>query len=149
MVSWAALGGLFPASQGRWSFPSTQLCQVCIWSPVSSSELHCTGEIWTYWRESINGPQRWWGNKAPNIWGSAWRRKGSGGILSAYINTWREGTKKMEPGSFQWCPHGRTRGNRHNWNTGGSVWTSGNTVLLWGWLSTRAGCPERLRSLPA
>ena len=29
------------------------------------------------------------------------------------------------------------------WNTGGSLWTSGNTFSLWGWLSTGTGCPER------
>lgn len=26
------------------------------------------------------------------------------GVSSMSINTWREGTKRTEPGSFQWCP---------------------------------------------
>lgn len=29
--------------------------------------------------------------------------------------------------------------------TGGSVWTSGNTFALWGWQSTGIGCPESCR----
>ena len=33
-----------------------------------------------------------------------------------------------------------------NWNTGSSVWTYGNTFLLWGWQSTSTGCPDRLWS---
>lgn len=31
-----------------------------------------------------------------------------------------------------------------NWNRKISLWTSGNTSLLWRWLSTDTGCPERL-----
>jgi len=27
-----------------------------------------------------------------------------------------------------------------NWNTGGSLWTSGNTSTLWRWSSTGTGC---------
>ena len=34
-----------------------------------------------------------------------------------------------------------------NWNMGGSLRTSGNAFLLWGWLSTRTGYPGRLWSL--
>lgn len=30
----------------------------------------------------------------------------------------------------------------------GSVWTAGNVILLWGWLSTGTGCPGRLWSFP-
>ena len=35
-------------------------------------------------------------------------------------------------------------------NTGGSLWTSGNTFSLWGWLSTGTGCPGKWwsRSIP-
>jgi len=36
-----------------------------------------------------------------------------------------------------------------NWNTGGSLWTSGNTFLLQGRPSTGTGCPESLWSLCA
>jgi len=34
-----------------------------------------------------------------------------------------------------------------NWNTGGSLWTSGNTLLLWGWLRIGTGCPRKLWGL--
>lgn len=33
-----------------------------------------------------------------------------------------------------------------NWNTGGSVWTSGNTSLLWGGLGAGASCREVVQS---
>jgi len=36
-ISWAALGGVLPAGQGRWSFPSTQHWWGHMWSAVSSS----------------------------------------------------------------------------------------------------------------
>lgn len=34
-----------------------------------------------------------------------------------------------------------------NWNTGGSLSTPGNTYILWRWLSTGTGYPERLGHL--
>lgn len=34
---------------------------------------------------------------------SAWRKEGSGGILSMSIDTWRERTESMDSCSFQWC----------------------------------------------
>ena len=77
----------------------------------------------------------------------AWRREGSGGILSVYINTWRESAKKTEPGCFQWCPVTGEEAVGTNWNMRGFVLTSGNIFLLWGWPRTGTGCPERLWSL--
>lgn len=70
-------------------------------------------------------------------------KRGLGGILSIYLNTWREGTKEAEPGSFQGCPVAGPETLGTDWNTGGSIWTSGNTSLLWGWLSTDTGCLGR------
>lgn len=37
-------------------------------------------------------------------------------------------------------------GRSTNWNSGGSIWTYENALLLWGWLSNRTGCPVRLWS---
>lgn len=51
--------------------------------------------------------------------------------LNRYINTWRKGTKKMEPRCFWWCLVTGQETMGTNWNTGGAVWTSGN-ILLWG-----------------
>ena len=70
------------------------------------------------------------------------------GVSSMYVNTWREGAKKTEPGSFQWCPVPGPVAMGTNWNTGGSLWTSGNTFSLWGWSSTGTSCPERLWNFP-
>jgi len=41
---------------------------------------------------------------------SACRRGGSAEISSICTNTWKEGAKKMQPGSFQVVPSDRTRG---------------------------------------
>jgi len=38
----------------------------------------------------------------------------------------------MEPASFQWCPVTGPEAVGTNWNTGRSLWTSGNTFLLKG-----------------
>ena len=62
-------------------------------------------------------------------------------------HTWREGKKRMEPGSFQWCLVLGQEAVDTNWNTRVSVWTSWNILLLWGWWSTGTCCPERLWSL--
>ena len=46
-----------------------------------------------------------------------------GGISSMYTNTWKEGAKRMEPGSFQWCPvTGQEAMGTHR-HTGDSLWT--------------------------
>jgi len=70
------------------------------------------------------------------------RREGSGGILkSMYNNTWQESAKSLEPSSqAQWCPMTGPDAMSINWNTWRSLWTSGNTFLLWGWPSTATGC---------
>ena len=67
------------------------------------------------------------------------------GISSTCRNTWREGAKRMEPGSFQWCPVTGPEATCTHWNTGDSLWTPGNTFLLWGWPSTCTGCSGRLK----
>jgi len=41
--------------------------------------------------------------------------------LSIGIITFREGSKRTKPGSFQWCPVTRPEGMGTNCNTGGSV----------------------------
>lgn len=60
------------------------------------------------------------------------------------VYNWREGARKTEPGSFQWCPMTGQEAVGTHWNTRCSVWPSGNTFLLVGWLSTGTGYPERL-----
>ena len=69
-------------------------------------------------------------------------------ILSASINSWRGGVKKMEPGSFQWCPAPGPEAVCTNWGTGGSLWTPGSSSVLCSWRSTGTGCPEAVGSPP-
>ena len=59
MISWAALGKVLPAGQGRGSFPSTQHWWGHTCSAVSSSGLPSISEVQSYWRESNKGPRRW------------------------------------------------------------------------------------------
>ena len=69
------------------------------------------------------------------------------GIISMCINTWWEGPKKMKPDSCQWCPVTGPKAMGTIWNTRHSVWTLGNTFLLWGWPSTGTGFPKKVWSL--
>jgi len=64
MVSWAALGKALPAGQGRWYFPSTHHWWGHTWITVSSSGFLHARETWTYWRESNQGPHRWWRDRS-------------------------------------------------------------------------------------
>lgn len=82
-------------------------CCVLFWSPQHKRDVeYCTESDTgpqTYFRESSTPPRR----KAGTV---AWRRDGSGTIS----HTWKEGAKRAEPGSFQWCQfhwiyHGRSR----------------------------------------
>jgi len=83
-----------------------------IWSSGSGAELPSRRKPGTYWTKSSTGSQRWlraWSilymRRRRESWDcSAWRSKGSRRILSVCRNIRREGAKKMETGSFQWCP---------------------------------------------
>lgn len=59
----------------------------------------------------------------------------------------REGAQQTEKGSFQGCPVTGTEAMGTKWSTGDSLWISGNTFLLLGWLSTGTGCPGKLQGL--
>ena len=54
-VSWGALGGVWAAGRGRFSFPSALPWGGPIWSPVSSSGLPTSRKMRSYWRESSRG----------------------------------------------------------------------------------------------
>lgn len=101
------------------------LCPVLV-SPGQErcGELH---RVWhrpqTYLKDSSMPPLR-------KSWTVAWRRDGSGTIS----HTWKEGAKRAESGSFQWCPVTGLEPKGAKLNSGGFLWTSGNT--LWGWQST-------------
>lgn len=78
-------------------------------------------------------------------WDCSTRRiGGSGEILATCVNIWREGAKRIELNSCQWCQ------NKRQWGqigTQSSVWTSGSTSSLIRWQSTGMGYLERLLSL--
>lgn len=72
------------------------------------------------------------------------KRRLKGRILYMYINNWREGAERTEPGSAQRCPV-----------TAAEVTETQEVLseheetlfLLWWWLTICTGCPERLWSL--
>ena len=68
------------------------------------------------------------------------------GILLIYLNSWREGAKRTEPGSPQWCLVTGPEAMGTDWNTGGSVWASRKIFLLCRWVSNGTGCPGRVWS---
>lgn len=68
--------------------------------------------------------------------------------ISTYTSPWREGIKKREAGSFQWCPVAQEQRQWTHSERGCSPSTSGNAVSLCGWLSTGMGCLGRWWSLP-
>lgn len=47
---------------------------------------------------------------------SAWKRGGSGGILSMSRNTWWEAAKRTEPGPLQWCSAPGQEARDTKWN---------------------------------
>lgn len=97
-------------------------------------------ERWNYYTKFSKGPGKQWRywnifqmKKGWKNWDfSDWRTEGSGRILSMWIIIWREGAKKIEPGSFQWCPVA-PEAMGTNGNTGDSIWTTGNISSLWRW----------------
>lgn len=58
-----------------------------------------------------------------------WEEKAEGGVSPMYINTWKAGAKKMEPGSFQWNPATGQQAVKDQ-NTEVSLWPSGNSFSL-------------------
>lgn len=125
MVSWAALEGVLPADAGKWAFPSTQNWWGHTWSVGSSSGLPSTRDKWICWREHSKWFLKWltiWsishtGKSSKNWDFSDWRREGSGGTSFMCTNNWRESTRRMEPGSFQWCPVTRPETVGTKWNS--------------------------------
>lgn len=77
-----------------------------------------------------------------------WKREGSEDISYMCINIWKDGPKKIQPGSFWWCLVTGQEAMGKNWNMRNSISMSGNTfLLLWGWISTGTSCWESLYNL--
>ena len=153
MGSWGASRGVWPAGQGRFSFPLPWWGP--IWSRLSSSGFPSSRKLKSYWRESSGGLRGWWGDWSISPtrrgWGrwacSAWRREGWEGISSMPLNICRVGVRRKGSDSFQWCPATGQGATGTKWSKGSSSWTWGRTSSLWGWRSPGPGCPGRLWSL--
>jgi len=118
-ISWAELKEAQAAGRGKWSLSST----LCWWdltmTTLSSCRVLSTGEIWTCWSTSREGPQKW--SKAWNIsptragwesWGcSAWRKEGSGIDLIAAFQYLKEGYKMEGSRLFRGVCYDKTIGN--------------------------------------
>lgn len=85
-----------------------------------------------------------WG-QAESCGCSAWSTEDSGGISSMNINTWREGAKRTDLGSFPWCSVIWTEAVGTNWIMTESGWTSFFTVRVTWPIGT--GCPQRWNPL--
>lgn len=97
--------------------------------PVKMMEQLVLGSISRY-MEDKNRPQRWWRNWSISPMAAQPREQTQGVFSFVCTNTWREGTKRMQLVSFQWCSVTSQEAVRTNWNTRCSVWTLGNTVRV-------------------
>lgn len=109
MVSWAALGGMLPAGQGTWSFPSNQHWWDHTWSSVSSSGLHISRKTMRYHRGFSRGYKDNLGSgpshmrrNCRNCACLVWRRDNWERISLMHLNISKAGAKRLVPDSFQW-----------------------------------------------
>ena len=167
-ASWAALAGVLPVSQLRWSSTSAQRWWGHSWSAVPSSGLLSPRETWTYWRESRVGPQRqvrhWsirrtergcesWdsaGESAPGVHPRAEKAQGDLINVQKYL---MGGNEEDGASLFSVVPTDRTRGSGHKLkHTTFHLSTRKHFVfcllflLLWGSSNTGTGCTARLWS---
>lgn len=101
----------------------------CCIQPESPSRRHtCVS-----WGQSSEGALKDWdishtgeSGDIQDYWDC--RRGGWGGIFSKSMNSWWEGAKRKELGSFQWCLAPRQEAVSTYWYTGGSLWTPVSTA---------------------
>lgn len=137
------------AGQERWTFLSTQHWWGCIWSTRFSSMSGSLRYWRAQWRKPNIGPPRCW-----RIWSTSlvvrrwenWEKKRF--ISSVSVNIWKQGAEKTEhrEDRARLCTLAGQEAMGTNWNTGGCLWTTGNTYLPGQWPSTGTACPDRLHS---
>lgn len=100
------VNNVLPAGWGRGFFCSAQHWWGQSWSAECQPWASQGKEKGMYWTASCDGTHRWWWciSSAAKGWEWAWPRGGSGGVSSTGVSAWRNGAKKMEPGSFLWHP---------------------------------------------
>jgi len=105
----------WPAGWGRWSYHSTVLWDLTC-STVSRCGVLSTGEMWTCWRASRGGAQKWsqgWKTSPARTgwesWGcAAWRRDGCKVTWQRPFSTYRGATERTDSLAVF---DNRTRGN--------------------------------------
>lgn len=134
-----AFGGLLPAGEGRWSFSCDQLwwsfeCCTEFWAPPYKTCMACLG-ILEKVQQRATKMSTWlkhlfYGRKAGRTGTVQPGKRRLKGLLSTCINMWREGAKRMRPGSCQWCPVTGQEATGTNKSTKGVICTSGSTFVF-------------------
>lgn len=100
--------------------------------------------MWAYWKES-RAEHPTYEERLRESGLFILGKKRLRGIFIIYLNSLREGAKRTEPGSF--CALWQDQRHGRHTRTQKTLKTSENSSLLWGWLSSGAGCPGLLWSL--
>jgi len=116
---------------------------------ISSSSFTCTHPVqerprytMKSWMESHQDGE---GSGAHFVWvedETVRRRDGWGGMLSLSTKTSRAAAKKTDLCYFQWCLVTEIEAIGTNWNTRGSIKTSGSSPLLHNWPRQLAQAPQ-------